>query len=49
MRHALSNITAAEGRMSGPPQGGGRSGRTRGSAAQASFPHPLEYSMYYTI
>ena len=31
--------------MSGPPPRGGRSARTRGSAAQASFPHPLEYQM----
>jgi hypothetical protein len=35
--------------MSGPPQRGGRSERMRGSAAQASFPHPLEYQMYYAI
>ncbi len=36
-------------RVSGPPQRGGRSEGMRGSAAQASLPHPLEYQMYYTI
>jgi hypothetical protein len=35
--------------MSGPAQRAGRSERMRGSAAQASVPHPLEYQMYYTI
>ncbi|SOD55383.1 hypothetical protein SAMN06296416_10761 [Pseudoxanthomonas wuyuanensis] len=38
---------AAEGRMSGPPQRGGRSEGMRGSAAQASLPYPLEYQLYY--
>ena len=49
MQHTLASIAAREGRMSGPPQRGGRSGRMRGNAAQASFPHPLEYQMYYAI
>jgi len=49
MQNALSRITPWDGRMSGPPQRGGRSGRMRGSAAQATFPHPLEYQMYYAI
>jgi hypothetical protein len=35
--------------MSGPSQRDGRSDGMRGSAAQASRPHPLEYQMYYTI
>jgi hypothetical protein len=35
--------------MSGPAQRAGRSEGMRGSAAQASFPHPLEYGMYYGI
>ena len=49
MHDPLSRFTGWEGRMSGPPQRGGRSGRMRGSAAQASFPHPLEFQMYYAI
>ena len=49
MQDSLPRIAAWEGRMSGPPQRGGRSGGMRGSAAQASLPHPLEYQMYYAI
>jgi hypothetical protein len=49
MLYVAASITAADGRMSGPPQRGRHSERMRGGAAQASFPHPLEYSMYYTI
>ena len=49
MQGTLSSITAWDGRMSGPPQRGVRSGRMRGSAAQAPFPHPIEYQMYYAI
>jgi len=37
------------GRMSGPPQRGGRSDGMRGSAALACRSHPLEYQMYYGI
>ena len=49
MQGWLSRIAARDGRMSGPPQRGVRSGRMRGSAAQAPFPHPIEYQMYYAI
>ena len=49
MEGMLLGIAASDGRMSGPPPRGGRSERMRGSAAQASFPHPLEYQMYYAI
>ena len=42
-------FAASDRRMSGPPQRGGRSDGMRGSAAQASRPHPLEYQMYYTL
>jgi hypothetical protein len=44
-----SILHAADGRMSGPPQRGGRSARPRGSAAQVPTPHPLEYQLYYAI
>jgi hypothetical protein len=47
--HRVRVVPAPERRMSGPPQRGGRSGAMRGSAAQASRPHPLEYQMYYAI
>ncbi|MEZ0471803.1 hypothetical protein [Luteimonas salinilitoris] len=44
-----SNIADSDGRMTGPAQRAGRSERTRGSAAQAPFPYPLEYQLYYTV
>jgi hypothetical protein len=49
MAGGMRIAAAPEGRMPGPPQRGGRSDRMRGSAAQASCPHPLEYQMYYAI
>ena len=42
-------VVVSTGRLSGPPQRDGRSPGTRGSAAQACPPHPLEYQMYYAI
>ncbi len=47
MHSNVSAMARAEGRMSGPPQRGGRSAGTRGSATQAFLPHPLEYPLYY--
>ena len=49
MRTRLASRSASEGRMSGPPKHGGRSAWMRGSAAQASLTHPLEYQLYYAI
>jgi hypothetical protein len=49
MEDRMRVAAASERRMSCPPQRGGRSEGMRGSAAQASLPHPLEYQMYYTI
>jgi len=43
MHHFSTSAATAMGRMSGPPQRGVRSAGMRGSAAQASRPHPLEY------
>ena len=45
----LPTAAASGRRLSGPSQRDGRSGRARGSAAQAPAPHPLEYQMYYAI
>ena len=42
-------LSASVRRLSGPAQRAGRLLRTRGSAAQASTAHPLEYQMYYAI
>ncbi len=39
MRSERCHHKTREGFRHGPPKHGGRSGRTRGSAAQASFPH----------
>ena len=47
MKHGARSTVAAEGRMSRPPQRGGRSEGMRGGAAQAPLPHPLEYQLYY--
>ena len=49
MRTGARIVSALGRRMSGPSQRDGRSEGTRGVAAQASLPHPLEYQMYYTI
>ncbi len=40
---------ACEGYRYGPPQHGGRSGTTRGSAAQASFPHLRQLMPSYAL
>ena len=44
-KHAVQSA----GRVSGPAQHAGRSSGTRGNAAHAHRPHPLEYQMYYAI
>lgn len=49
MRMPMATGAASGRRMSGPSQRDGRSAGTRGSAAQASRPHPLEYQMYYGV
>jgi|GEM_PF-991493 len=49
MRMSMVTDAASERRMSGPSQRDGRSAGTRGGAAQASRPHPLEYQMYYGV
>ena len=49
MQNGMQVVMAFGRRMSGPSQRDGRSEGMRGSAAQASLPHPLEYQMYYTI
>ncbi len=49
MSNGRARVVASGRRMSGPVQRTGRSVRSRGSAAQATAPHPLEYQMYYTI
>jgi len=49
MQSGMRVAIALGRRMSGPSQRDGRSDGMRGSAAQASRPHPLEYQMYYAI
>ena len=44
-RNVIAVMSA--GRLSGPPQRGGRSPGPRGSAAQACPSHSPEYQMYY--
>ena len=45
MQYVVPGIPAADGRMSGPPQRGGRSGRMRGGSRESILRHPLEYSL----
>ena len=49
MSNGRATAVASGRRMSGPVQRTGRSVRSRGRAAQATAPYPLEYRMYYTI
>ena len=49
MGTGMRAVLASGRRMSGPAQRAVRSEATRGSAARAFLPHPLDYQMYYTI
>ena len=49
MSNGRAKVVASGRRMPGPAQGAGRAVRSRGRAAKATAPHPLEYQMYYTV
>lgn len=49
MSAGVQVVRAPGRRVSGPAQRAGRSDGMRGSAAQASRPHPLEYQMHDAI
>ena len=49
MRTGMRAVVASGRRPSGPVQRAVRSEATRGSAARAFLPHPLDYRLGFTI
>ncbi|WP_324903329.1 hypothetical protein [Lysobacter sp.] len=49
MRTGMRAVLASGRQMSGPAQRAVRLEATRGSAARAFLPHPLDYRMGFTI